>query len=167
MRIVVADAGPLNYLVLTGDIAVLESLFTTIVVPNTVRRELLAQDSPDVVRHWAESPPGWIQIRDDAEERISGRAAKIVSSLDSGERAAIALAIGLKADLVLMDDRDGVAAARQLGLRVTGTLGVLDLAARAGLVDLYQAFERLKSTSFYYRQSLLDEMLAKQEKGQS
>jgi len=73
-------------------------------------------------------------------------------SSDEGERAVIALALTVKADLVLMDDRDGVDVARRRGLAVTGTLGVLDLAARRGLIDLAAAFERLKATTFYYRQ---------------
>jgi predicted nucleic acid-binding protein len=63
-----------------------------------------------------------------------------------------------------MDDRVGVTVARQQGLAITGTLGVLDLAARHGLVDLAAAFERLKATSFYYRQGLLDALLAQHSK---
>ncbi len=47
--------------------------------------------------------------------------------LDEGERAAIALATSVGADLILMDDRAGVAVAYRHGLTVTGTLGVLDL----------------------------------------
>jgi hypothetical protein len=39
-------------------------------------------------------------------------------------------------------------------------LGVLDLAARRGLIDLVQAFARLKATNFHYRQGLLEALLA-------
>jgi len=55
--------------------------------------------------------------------------------------------------------------ARWHGLATTGTLGVLDLAARRGLIDLAAAFDRLKATSFYYRQGLLDALLAQRRKG--
>ena len=58
-----------------------------------------------------------------------------------------------------MDDREGVGIAR--GLAVTGTLGVLDLAARRGLIDLAAAFEPLKTTTFYYWQGLLEALLAR------
>jgi len=88
-----------------------------------------------------------------------------VPKLDRGERAVIALAHAVSADLVLMDDRDGVTVARREGFAATGTLGVLDLAARRGLVDLAAAFERPKETSFYYRQGLLDALLAQHSKG--
>jgi len=37
-----------------------------------------------------------------------------------------------------MDDEEGVLAARQKGLELTGTLGVLGLAARRQLLDLRQ-----------------------------
>jgi hypothetical protein len=46
MRLVVADTGPLNYLVLIGDIELLPKLFEKIFVPATVRDELaLAGDA--------------------------------------------------------------------------------------------------------------------------
>lgn len=87
-----------------------------------------------------------------------------IAALDRGERAAIALALLIKADLVLMDDRDGVTLARRRGLRVTGALGILALAARRGLVDLAAAFTRLKATNFRYPPEIMDALLAQQEK---
>jgi predicted nucleic acid-binding protein len=77
----------------------------------------------------------------------------IPAALDDGERAAIALGVSLSAELLLMDDRAGVVA-------VTGTLGLLDRAARRGLVDLVAAFDALKATNFHTRQALLDTLLA-------
>ena len=47
------------------------------------------------------------------------------------------------------------------GFEVTGTLGVLDLAAERVLVGLVDAFDRLKLTNFRYRQGLLDALLKK------
>jgi predicted nucleic acid-binding protein len=79
--------------------------------------------------------------------------------LDDGERAAITLAISLGADLVLMDERQGSSVARAKGLAVTGTIGVLDLAAGLGLVDLQDAFDRLKRTSFRYPPDVMENLL--------
>jgi len=56
-----------------------------------------------------------------------------------------------------MDDRGGVRVARSKGFRVIGTLGVLDLGARRGVLDIADAFERIKRTSFRYRQEIMDE----------
>jgi predicted nucleic acid-binding protein len=82
-----------------------------------------------------------------------------LGKLDEGERAALTLAASLGADLLLLDDRQGVRVARNKGFRVIGTLRVLQLAARRGLLDLADAFERIKGTNFRYRQQLMDELL--------
>jgi predicted nucleic acid-binding protein len=47
---------------------------------------------------------------------------------------------------------------------VAGTLGILDEAARQGLVDLAAAVEKLKATTFRYPQSLVAELLAESRK---
>jgi len=54
----------------------------------------------------------------------------------------------LDADLLFMDERAGVRAAREQGLTVTGTLGVMVEAARAGLLSLDDALARLSQTNF-------------------
>ena len=143
---------------LTGDIALLPKLFARVLVPQAVFDELADREAPAAVRGWVAQPPAWLEVRSnsDAGDRRGGTGPR----LDRGERAVVALALAVKADLVLMDDRAGVTVARRRGLAVTGTLGVLDLAARRGLVNLAEAFERLKATSFYYRQGLFDALLA-------
>jgi predicted nucleic acid-binding protein len=86
-----------------------------------------------------------------------------LDSLDDGEKAALALAASLGADLVLMDDRVGARLARKRGFRVIGTLRLLELGARRGFLDLADAFERIKLTNFRYRQELMDELLDEQK----
>ena len=144
MPLVVADAGPLHYLVLTGDIELLPKLFERVLVPQVVRDELANAEAPQAVRDWIARAPSWLDLR----PAHPGADDVAVAKLDEGERAAIAVALAVKAELVLMDDREGVGIARGRGLAVTGTLGVLDLAARRGLIDLAAAFERLKATTF-------------------
>ena len=142
-RLVVADAGPLNYLVLIEAVDLLPRLFEQVFVPAAVFDELTHADAPAPVRAFAERKPAWLEVRPNPDRSDEDAAD---STLDEGERAAIALAAAIGADLVLMDDRAGVAAAYRHGLTVTGTLGVLDLAARRGLVDLSIAFAKLKAT---------------------
>lgn len=161
MRLVVADTGPLNYLVLIGAIDLLPKLFETVLVPQAVCDELHHPVAPALVRIWAEHPPAWLDVRPPPAAANDDPAWQ---TLDAGERAALALARALSADLVLMDDRAGVAVAHQFGFAVTGTLGVLDLAARRGLIDLADAFTRLKATNFRYRPQILDALLAQHGK---
>ena len=73
--------------------------------------------------------------------------ATITDELDLGERAAIALAETVHADLLLIDEAAGRAEAKRRHLRVTGTLGVLRAGAEQGLVKVPDLLERLKGTS--------------------
>jgi predicted nucleic acid-binding protein len=137
--LVVADAGPPHYLVLIGVIDLLPKLFGRVALPELVRDELRHARTPDIVRRWlADPPPAWIEF-------VATPALGDLSSpkLGAGERAAIALAVSRRADLVLMDDRQGVAAASAVGLRVIGTIGVLDRGA-AG-IDRFAGSRRTTS----------------------
>ena len=158
MRLVIADTGPINYLVLIGNIDLLPVLFEKVILPSAVEAELSDPDAPPSVRNWIADPPAWLDVYE-TPRRQSDQAS--VEGLDEGETAAIALAISLDADLLLMDDRKGVIVARGKGLRVTGTLGVLDLAAERGLIDFAQAVNRLRRTTFRIPEALLDSLMKK------
>lgn len=158
----VADTGPLNYLVLIGRIDLVPQLFGDLSIPTVVRDELDDPMAPAAVRQWITAPPGWLSIMP-----APAGADPALASLDDGERAAIALATAIKADLLLMDDRAGVAVARAQGIEVTGTLGVLDRAAQRGLVELPAALAALRATNFHMRQELADALLAQDRQRRS
>jgi len=79
----------------------------------------------------------------------------------------IALAVSVQADLILMDDRAGVGAARDEGFAVMGTLGLLDRTARRGLMELPVALAALRATNFHMRQELVDVLLAQDRQRRS
>ncbi len=157
MRLVVADTGPLNYLVLTGYEHILPTLFETVFIPVIVRDELRHPEAPETVRLWVAEPPSWLKVVREDHKSYDPE----LSYLDEGERAALLLAIRINAEILLIDDRDGVRAARQRGFAVTGTLGILDLAATRVLIQMNEAIERLKQTSFRYPPKLLDTLVAR------
>ena len=152
MKLVIADTGPINYLLLIGSIDILPALFQTVILPPAVRNELGHPDSPDMVRNWIAAPPPWLEVH-------HTRGPNAVAGLGAGETEAITLAVELDADLVLMDDRRGVRAARDKGIEVTGTLGILVLAGKHGILNLAEAFDRLKRTSFRYPPNVMDQFL--------
>ena len=158
MRLVIADTGPLNYLILIGHIGLLPVLFEKVVLPTTVQSELASRKAPPFVRDWVANLPAWVEVR---EAPLSQAEDASLKGIDAGEKAAIQLAVSLHADLLLMDDRKGVNAAQRKGLRVTGTLGILDLAAQRGLAEFAQAVEQLRQTNFRVPQALLDALLEK------
>jgi predicted nucleic acid-binding protein len=154
VQLVIADTSPINYLLLIGNIDILPSLFGRVILPAAVWDELKHPKAPPVVRSWVAAPPAWVEVRPSRPLRDASLAA-----LDLGEGAAIALAIEIHADLLLMDDEEGVIAARIKGLDVTGTLGVLSQAAQRNLLNLAEAFDRLKRTNFRFRQEIMDKFL--------
>ena len=156
MRLVIADTGPLNYLILIRHIDLLPVLFEKVVLPTTVQSELASNKAPSFVRDWIANLPAWVDVREAPLSRAEDVSLK---GIDAGEKAAIQLAVSLNADLLLMDDRKGVKAAQRKGLRVTGTLGILDLAAQRGLAEFAQAVEQLRQTSFRVPEALLDALL--------
>ena len=154
MRLVIADTSPINYLLLTGYIDILPALFDRIILPAAVWDELKHPKAPPVVQSWVAAPPPWVDVRPSSLFQDAS-----LEALDLGEGAAIALAIELQADLLLMDDEEGVIAARGKGLVVTGTLGVLSLAGQRHLLDLADAFDRVKKTNFRFRREIMDKFL--------
>ena len=161
MQLVIADTSPINYLLLIGHIDVLPAVFQKIVLPGIVRNELSHPKAPLVVRDWIANPPAWVEIRPTTSHPHDAA----LDGLDAGEEDAIALALELHADVLLMDDEDGAIVARAKGFEVTGTLGVLNRAAQRRLVDLADAFDRIKRTNFRYRQETMDALLAEWERG--
>ena len=156
MRVVVADATPLHYLILIDTVHVLPRIFEKIHIPIDVRDELRCEATPSAVRTWMQQPPQWLEIL--AAPAVASEDSSL-QGLDAGERAAIVLAESIRADLPLIDDRAGAILAQRRGLAVTGTLGVLDLASRAGLLHLQDTFTSLQKTNFRYPPSLMETLL--------
>jgi predicted nucleic acid-binding protein len=151
---VVADASPLRYLILIGHTDLLPTLFTQIIIPRAVMGELQRAQTPPVVRRWMQHLPIWCFVRTPQQPLTTG-----LEVLGAGEREALALAEELHADLVLIDEDKGRQIARSFGLRVTGTLGVLDIAAEQRLIDLPTALAQLQATDFYVTPALITTLL--------
>ncbi|HWB30314.1 MAG TPA: hypothetical protein VG736_07410 [Vicinamibacterales bacterium] len=152
--IVVADTSPLRYLILIQHVHVLQDLYGEIVAPPTVLAELTSPRAPQEVRTWYANKPAWLRAQTPRDALPHLRRV-----IDDGEREAIALAVEIKADALLMDDRDGRREAESLSLSVLGTLRVLSDAALHGFADLPAAIERLRATNFRMDERLVEQIL--------
>jgi|SRR5580704_8232967 predicted nucleic acid-binding protein len=151
--LVVADSSPLVVLINVGHIEVLPALFANVIIPPQVSTELRQSGRPQSVRQFMDSLPGWLLER-------TPIAIEPIPSLHSGELAAISLAKEMKADLLLIDEMRGRKAAVERQIPITGTIGVLELAADRRLLDLGDAFAAIKRTDFWISHKLLDERLS-------
>ncbi|HXA17242.1 MAG TPA: DUF3368 domain-containing protein [Thermoanaerobaculia bacterium] len=155
--IVVADSGPPHYLILLGHIELLHRFYGRVAIPQAVANELRAEGSPAAVSSWIAHPPEWVAVTPVPQEQIES----ITDHLDLGERAAIALAGTIRADLLLIDDAAGREEARRRNLRVTGTLGVLRAGAEQGIIDVPDTVSNLRVTSFYVDDALINAIFAR------
>lgn len=141
--LVVSDSSPLRYLILVDSADILPKMFGRVVAPPEVVAELNQPKTPEAVRTWVAARPAWLEVQGPAETMEA-------KGLGLGERQAISLAQEIRAEAVLLDDRDAVKEAKSRGLMVLGTLALLDEAASRGLIgDLHGTLERLvKETNF-------------------
>jgi predicted nucleic acid-binding protein len=153
---VVSDTSPLNYLILIEQINLLPQLYSRVLIPVSVDKELNAPETPDLVRAWKASLPDWLEVWPDPV-----RTDPDLNQLHAGERDAISLTLHVKADAVIIDERRGREEADKRGLKVIGTLGVLAAAHERGLVDLIVAIDLLRQTTFHASPKLLAGILTK------
>ena len=57
MILVVADASPIRYLIVIGEIELLPKLYETVVLPSAVVAELTHPNAPMAARYWSERCP--------------------------------------------------------------------------------------------------------------
>jgi len=83
----------------------------------------------------------------------------ILLELDWGEKATILAAKEHQADLVLIDEKLGRNVAEYLGLRVSGTLGVLLKAKREKLIPSFlQAANSMREQGIFFQPKLLERL---------
>ena len=152
MILVVADTGPLCYLILIDAIDLLPRLYDRVVIPSAVLAELTHARAPAAVKSWSSALPSWTEVRTAAH-------AELDEFLDAGEAEAIILAEQLKADSLLLDEVEGRREALRRGLPVAGTIGVLEKAAERNLINLSEAFSRLTRTNFHIAPEVLEQAL--------
>jgi predicted nucleic acid-binding protein len=155
--LVVADTSPINYLILIQHELLLPTLYTQVIIPPAVLRELEDPETPEAVRTWVAHRPAWFEVRTPQQPLAEA----VFPALGAGEREAIVVAEEVQADFVLIDERDGRRVARSRALAVIGTLGVLEEAAIRGLIDLPRALARLQATTFYASSALFEALLAR------
>jgi len=153
---IVSNTSPINYLVQIEAIDWLGVLFGSVNVPASVVRELSDPAAPKPVREWVASPPDWLRVHDDPPQIRPA-----LRSLHVGEAAAIELSLNRRAGLLLIDDLDGRVAARDLGITVMGTLGVMDAIASRGAVAFSDLLGRLRKTNFRAPRRLVEALLAR------
>ncbi len=128
--IIVSDTSPINNLAAINHLHLLHQLYETVFIPEAVYQELT--DPNFLVAGATEVQTfDWIQIRTIRDRTL---VEALSNDLDIGEAEAIALAVEIQADQVLIDERRGRLIANRMDLRYTGILGILVEAKSKGLI---------------------------------
>jgi uncharacterized protein len=125
--IVVSDTSLITNLAAIDHLDLLQQLYTTIIIPLAVYNEMVAVDKI-VPGAFEIQTFDWIQTQIVTDIQVKH------NDIDLGEAEAIILALELKADLLLIDERRGRKLAMDYGLKVTGLLGVLLQSKHNGLI---------------------------------
>ncbi len=126
--LVVSDTSPITNLIQIGQLDLLRLLFGQVIIPKTVYDELVELPHQLI----AIEGENWLTVRTVQQRNV---VARLEEDLDPGEAEAIALALEIKADYLIIDELKGRYKAEALGLRIVGLLGVLVQAKQAGYVD--------------------------------
>lgn len=128
--IVVSDASPLIALARIERLELLRSLFGRLIIPNAVWRELVLSGD-DKAGNKALLQADWVETHSVSDDTLTNL---LRHDLGAGESEAIVLAKELGADFLLIDERLGRSAAKNLGIKTVGLIGALIEARRRGLL---------------------------------
>lgn len=130
-QIVITDAGPLIALAQMDYLFVLENLFGTVWVPIAVQQECMAKPGLDTLRIQQAIEQGILKV---AAEPAEPSTLQLPRSLGAGEKAALYFAIQNANTLLIMDDYLARKQAIRMGFNLIGTVGLLDIAEKRGLI---------------------------------
>lgn len=146
-KIIISDTSCLILLEKIGELELLHEIFGKILITQEVADE------------YGLTLPDWIFIQNPTDKNYQ----KILeTSIDKGEASAIALAVELVDCLLIIDDLKGRNLADALGIKITGTLGVILEAKLSGKNDSVKPLlKKIKQTDFHFSVEIEKKILAK------
>ncbi|HEW97711.1 MAG: DUF3368 domain-containing protein [Candidatus Parabeggiatoa sp. nov. 3] len=154
---VVSNTSPIINLANVGQLDLLNQLYGDIIIPQAVFHEITVmgagQAGAQEVKTWS-----WFFTHTVQNTTLVN---SLRLDLDAGEAEAIALALELKADLLLMDERHGCAMAQQMNLMCSGILGVLVKAKHQGLIAFVKPIldDLISTAGFWVNNALYHHIL--------
>ena len=111
----------------------------------------------EIAAEFGKSLPEWFKIEKSTNKKFQ----KIIETLiDKGEASAIALALNYDNSLLILDDLKGRKFAVKLGLKITGTLGILYKCKQVGIIEKIKPFiDKLINSGFRLPEKVVAEIL--------
>ncbi len=143
-QIIIVDTSCLISLYNAGILQILEELFMEVYITSEIQNE------------FGQPLPNWIKFKN---PQNSVQLNTLYGLLDKGEASAIALALQEENSVIIIDELKGRNIAMSLGVRATGTIGILILAKEKGLLDhLMETTDALVDNGFRISKKLYNEI---------
>ncbi|MGB3548019.1 MAG: DUF3368 domain-containing protein [Saprospiraceae bacterium] len=152
--IVVSDTTAISNLYQIGIADILKELYEEINISPGVFRELSKVEEQ---ASFLKNESNWIVIKHPVDQYL---VSKLLNDLDLGEAESIVLALELKADYLIMDEKLGRKFAAEYGVKITGVLGVLIRAKQKGIIEnISRYIEKLQDIGFWLNPKLVKKVL--------
>jgi predicted nucleic acid-binding protein len=151
--IIISDTTPISNFIQIERLNILRLLYHEIIIPEKVVEELNAKFDFEGIL----TKNTWIKVG-----HLSKISEKLLAfkNLDSGELEAISLALESKANKLIIDEVNGRVVAKNLGLEIIGTLGILTEAKKKNLIsNIKIEIEKLKEIDFWMSETLINSIL--------
>ena len=147
-KAIISDSSCLISLTNINKLDILKKLFKEIII------------TPEVAAEYKEPLPDWIIKKDVNHKDLTIKIKE--SGLDIGESSSIALAMETKNSVLILVDDPARKFALKLGLKITGTIGVISQAYDQGHIESYESVcEDLKKVNFRFTPKIQNEALQK------
>lgn len=113
----------------------------------------------EIADEYGSTLPNWISIQNPTNKKYQEI---LEASIDKGEASAIALAVEFVDCLLIIDDLKGRNLAETLGIKITGTFGLILEAKLSGKISSVKPLlEKIKQTDFHFSAEIEKKILAK------
>ncbi|KGE88536.1 MAG: DUF3368 domain-containing protein [Phaeodactylibacter xiamenensis] len=126
--VVISDTTTITNLIQINLLDILPKLYNEVIIPLAVHKELLRFEEQKTIINSS----NWLKPLEVENNPYLG---SLLESIDKGEAEAIALAIKLQPDFLIIDERAGRKIAKEYGIPIIGLLGILMLAKQQGLIE--------------------------------
>ncbi len=154
-QIIIADAGPLIAFAKTKHLLLLQQLFGQVWIPSAVKKECLAKPGLDADRIAIAIKDSWLVVKAVPESQLL-----VPNALGAGELDSIQLALqSPKTSLLIIDDRLARRQALTYGLNIIGTVRLLDIAEKQGIIpNAEQLIQVMREQGYRISLKLLEQI---------
>lgn len=144
-NLIISDTSCLALLTNIGELNLLQRSYSKVLI------------TPEILAESGLPLPEWIEVRSPSDKKMQEI---LLESLDLGEATALCLAWELQNVAIILDDLKARKAGIRMGLRVTGTIGVIVKAKQKGLVNAVRPIlDKVQKTNFRVSEIIIEEAI--------